>query len=329
MVSARFSLVLSALLQCIAAQVSSSTSIPSVPSSSISTVTGVATSVSQSQNATATTSTTTEDVTAIVGLSPSNASGNGTASATTSIRPRPSNTRPCNGHVEFCDRKFSNISMVVAHNSPFVRPHNAASNQLYPVLNQLNDGIRGRKYKQIHYFGGLTNCVDSTIRDPEAQFLLRNPALSYILRSARCGNSGIIPCDSKRVARLESLRSNRDNNGQQQRPGYSYPSNRLRPTLHRLRDPALSLDPILHQPEPHRMAHPRRDDYQKQARSRHARLRHRPEPSPLAPQRIRLPVGNPLLPHRPLLPMHATAAPQPGRRRIPEPHVHDEPQPEH
>jgi hypothetical protein len=47
--------------------------------------------------------------------------------------------------VELCQRKFSNISMVVAHNSPFVREHNAASNQEYPVLNQLNDGIRGCK----------------------------------------------------------------------------------------------------------------------------------------------------------------------------------------
>jgi hypothetical protein len=35
--------------------------------------------------------------------------------------------------------------MVVAHNSPFVKEHNAASNQILPVLTQLNDGIRGRK----------------------------------------------------------------------------------------------------------------------------------------------------------------------------------------
>jgi hypothetical protein len=33
--------------------------------------------------------------------------------------------------------------MVVAHNSPFVRPHNAASNQVLGVETQLNDGIRG------------------------------------------------------------------------------------------------------------------------------------------------------------------------------------------
>ncbi|KAI4645898.1 hypothetical protein J4E93_005476 [Alternaria ventricosa] len=100
------------------------------------------------QNATATSSTTTQEVTAIVGLSPSTESSNGTASTTTtSARPSPTNTQPCNGYVEFCQRRFSNISMVVAHNSPFVRPHNAASNQDYPVLNQLNDGVRGLQFE--------------------------------------------------------------------------------------------------------------------------------------------------------------------------------------
>jgi len=37
--------------------------------------------------------------------------------------------------------------MVVAHNSPFVRPNNAASNQVYPVLTQLNNGIRGLQFE--------------------------------------------------------------------------------------------------------------------------------------------------------------------------------------
>ncbi|KAH7083275.1 PLC-like phosphodiesterase [Paraphoma chrysanthemicola] len=59
----------------------------------------------------------------------------------------PTNTRPCNGYAEFCNRRFSNISMVVAHNSPFVRPHNAASNQVYPVLDQLSNGIRGLQFE--------------------------------------------------------------------------------------------------------------------------------------------------------------------------------------
>jgi len=67
----------------------------------------------------------------------------GTVSSTS--RSLPTNSQRCNGYVEFCDRKFSNISMVVAHNSPFVVPHNAASNQVYPVRTQLNNGIRGRR----------------------------------------------------------------------------------------------------------------------------------------------------------------------------------------
>lgn len=61
---------------------------------------------------------------------------NGTASAT------PTNTQPCNNYIEFCKRKYSNISFVAAHNSPFVRPGNSASNQALPVKVQLDDGIR-------------------------------------------------------------------------------------------------------------------------------------------------------------------------------------------
>ncbi|KAH7093006.1 PLC-like phosphodiesterase [Paraphoma chrysanthemicola] len=85
------------------------------------------------------------DVTAIVGLPAS--SKTATEASTASVSAVPTNTRPCNGYVEFCNRRFSNISMVVAHNSPFVRPHNAASNQVYPVLDQLNNGIRGLQFE--------------------------------------------------------------------------------------------------------------------------------------------------------------------------------------
>jgi hypothetical protein len=49
----------------------------------------------------------------------------------------------CNGYAEFCDRKYSNITYVVAHNSPFHKAHNAASNQDFDVTTQLNDGVRG------------------------------------------------------------------------------------------------------------------------------------------------------------------------------------------
>jgi hypothetical protein len=35
---------------------------------------------------------------------------------------------------------------VAAHNSPFVRPNNAASNQRLDVIQQLNDGVRMCEY---------------------------------------------------------------------------------------------------------------------------------------------------------------------------------------
>lgn len=71
----------------------------------------------------------------------------GTATATsgqngTSTEQPPQNTQPCNRYVEFCKRKYSNITMVGAHNSPFVRPGSVASNQALPVKTQLDDGVR-------------------------------------------------------------------------------------------------------------------------------------------------------------------------------------------
>jgi hypothetical protein len=58
----------------------------------------------------------------------------------------PTNTRPCNGYPEFCERKYSNITEVAAHNSPFVRTGSMASNQALDVTVQLNDGIRMRRF---------------------------------------------------------------------------------------------------------------------------------------------------------------------------------------
>ena len=63
-------------------------------------------------------------------------------STSTSSSARPTNTVPCNGHPAFCSRRYSNVTQVAAHNSPFVRAGNAASNQLLDVETQLNDGIR-------------------------------------------------------------------------------------------------------------------------------------------------------------------------------------------
>ncbi|SPN97273.1 related to BSC1 Transcript encoded by this ORF shows a high level of stop codon bypass [Cephalotrichum gorgonifer] len=65
--------------------------------------------------------------------------GNGTE---TSGAPVPTNTQPCNNYVELCERKYSNITVVGAHNSPFVREGSSASNQQLDVITQLNDGVR-------------------------------------------------------------------------------------------------------------------------------------------------------------------------------------------
>ena len=68
-----------------------------------------------------------------------NSATSGTASSSAA---QPSNTTPCNGYVEFCNRQYSNITMVTAHNSPFTNANNAARNQEYGVIAQLNDGVR-------------------------------------------------------------------------------------------------------------------------------------------------------------------------------------------
>ncbi|KAK3684904.1 PLC-like phosphodiesterase [Podospora appendiculata] len=68
---------------------------------------------------------------------------NATATTSTTVSaPKPTNTRPCNNYPELCDRKYSNITQVGCHNSPFVRAGSAAANQQLPVVDQLNDGVR-------------------------------------------------------------------------------------------------------------------------------------------------------------------------------------------
>ncbi|KAI7977822.1 hypothetical protein EIK77_009362 [Talaromyces pinophilus] len=109
------------------------------------------------RNATDVYTTTSGTVTVLVGsqgtttLAPNaTASRNSTtATMTTSTAPLPTNTQPCNGYVEFCARNYSNITYVAAHNSPFDRQGNIASNQQYSVTTQLNDGIRMLQF-QVH-----------------------------------------------------------------------------------------------------------------------------------------------------------------------------------
>lgn len=87
---------------------------------------------------------TTNTVTYLTGTTTTSHTGTGstTSTSTSNAPPRPTNTRPCNNYPEFCARKYSNITHVGCHNSPFVRAGSAAANQQFPVVDQLNDGVR-------------------------------------------------------------------------------------------------------------------------------------------------------------------------------------------
>lgn len=86
--------------------------------------------------------TTSDTVTVLGGTAAPNATASSTATSQTPV----ANHQPCNGWPEFCTRKYSNITMVAAHNSPFVRKGSVAANQALDVTTQLDDGIRMRKY---------------------------------------------------------------------------------------------------------------------------------------------------------------------------------------
>ena len=101
--------------------------------------------------------TTSNSVTVLVGgggtTTLGNNSMNATATTTSTATKTPViNTRPCNGYVELCGRNYSNITNVAAHNSPFDRAGNAASNQMFDVTAQLNDGVRMRKSSRSNPF---------------------------------------------------------------------------------------------------------------------------------------------------------------------------------
>jgi hypothetical protein len=99
------------------------------------------TGIINGSNAT-TTSSTTSAVTLLGGTRAAGTlTGHGTATSTSSSA-QPTNTTPCNNYPEFCARKYGNITGVAAHNSAIDVKGNAASNQKYGAIYQLNDGIR-------------------------------------------------------------------------------------------------------------------------------------------------------------------------------------------
>ena len=93
----------------------------------------------------------------------------------TSTLPAPSstNTTPCNGYPELCNRQYSNITYVAAHNSPFDIPNNLASNQDYGVIAQLDNGIR--------MLQGQTHVVNDTVYfcHTSCELLNAGPAEAY------------------------------------------------------------------------------------------------------------------------------------------------------
>ncbi|TGJ79867.1 hypothetical protein E0Z10_g8885 [Xylaria hypoxylon] len=91
---------------------------------------------------TTTQATTSDTVTLITGSSKPSTTLAGSASTTITSTASSTNTQACNNYVEFCTRKYSNITEVSCHNSPFLTANNIAANQQYDVTQQLDDGIR-------------------------------------------------------------------------------------------------------------------------------------------------------------------------------------------
>ncbi|KAJ5741676.1 hypothetical protein N7533_011085 [Penicillium manginii] len=144
---------------------------------------------------------TTDSVTVLVGGGGTTTLGNNSMNATrthasTSSTPTETNTTPCNGYSEFCMRNYSNITNVAAHNSPFVVPGNAASNQALKVTDQLNDGVRMLQFQAHNKSGEIHLCHSScdmldagTLESYLAQvyqWMLKNP---YNVVTFLMGNS--------------------------------------------------------------------------------------------------------------------------------------------
>lgn len=104
---------------------------------------GTASATSNSQ---ITRTTNTNELTQLSGNSNRTMTATGTSSA-----PAVTNTAACNNYPEFCNRKYSNITEVAAHNAAFAVKNNAGSNQEYSIIDQLNDGIRMRMLSVLEY----------------------------------------------------------------------------------------------------------------------------------------------------------------------------------
>lgn len=120
------------------------TGLGNIPDLSSSMAAGNATSSSGNGTATGTATDTTNTVTFLTGTAQGTTTlaGNFSTTSSSSATPTVTNTQPCNNYPEFCSRKYSNITEVACHNSPFITANNVAANQQFDVTYQLNDGVR-------------------------------------------------------------------------------------------------------------------------------------------------------------------------------------------
>ena len=112
----------------------------------------------------------------------------------------------CNNYPEFCDRRYSDITEICAHNSPFAENGNLASNQAYGVLNQLNDGIRMCKPVSLTFttFSSPKRMISSSARTnaPRQQ---HSAFLPYFLRPPERRTRGILSSEGGGLADGQSV----------------------------------------------------------------------------------------------------------------------------
>ncbi|KAI9754679.1 MAG: hypothetical protein M4579_004584 [Chaenotheca gracillima] len=109
-----------------------------------------------------------------VPATPSNSASASASGGNSSTLVPPPNIQGCNLFPQFCNRTYSNITEVCAHNSMFDSPGDAASNQELPVTTQLNDGIR--------MLQGQTHTVNGTLRfcHTSCDILDAGPVVDYL-----------------------------------------------------------------------------------------------------------------------------------------------------
>ncbi|EGG01134.1 uncharacterized protein MELLADRAFT_111167 [Melampsora larici-populina 98AG31] len=82
----------------------------------------------------------------------------------------------CNGYQEYCERQYSNITFLAAHDSPNVQAGSVAANQARTVIQQLNDGVR-MLTAQLHNQNGVIHLCHTT-----CLLLDKGPLLDYLIQ---------------------------------------------------------------------------------------------------------------------------------------------------